>query len=574
MQKGRKKVRRVGCAHHRVAKRNTAGQKWWAQPTLQVERKMMMHRTLVGLVLVVCLAGTSQAVEPVARWDLTKSTPDVDAREVRFEDGAATFDGRSSQVIVPAEKLPPLGTLDFSISAWLHTDEFLDDVPGDIISQYDPATRRGFHLSLVNAAGVTSSQAMQRQLQFGIDNGQSEAEWTDHGRLGKAVLIWSLTVHDGQLFASTCVAEPEAAGHVYRFDGREWHDCGTVDKANSVSAMAVYNGELYVASCKYRLRGSALAESENPNNGGKIFKYVAGGKWEPCGELPNTEAVNALIVFKGKLYAGSLYAPAGFFRYEGGMSWTSLETPGKRVESMTVFNGDLYATGYDEGAIYRFNGEKWQHLGVLPEATQTYGFAIHEGSLYVSEWPHAHVFRLGPNDQWQFAGRMGMELESMPLMVYNGKMYGGTLPLAEVYRYDGGETWTRFARLDLTPDVKYRRVWSMAIFQGRLFAGVLPSGHVHSIQIGKQVTYDRPLAAGWQHVAAVREGRQLKLYVNGEAVATSTDFDPKSYDLTSTHPLTIGFGPHDHFNGKLRDVRLYHAALTAVEVHALAKSRP
>ena len=534
---------------------------------------MKARHALAGLTAAVCLAGAASAVEPVAHWELTASTPGVDARDVAFEDGAATFNGRSSQIVVPADRLPPLGTLDFTISAWLHTDDVLDDVPGDIISQYDPAERRGFHLSLVNAAGVTSSQAMQRQLQFGIDNAQSETEWTDHGRLGKAVLIWSLTVHDGQLFASTCVAEPDQAGHVYRFDGSSWHDCGTVDKANSVSAMAVYNGELYVASCKYRLRGSALSESENPNNGGKIFRYVADGQWEPCGELPNTEAVNALVVYKGQLYAGSLYAPAGFFRYEGGTNWTSLETPGKRVESMTVFNGDLYATGYDEGAIYRFNGESWQHLGVLPEATQTYGFAIHEGHLYVSEWPHAHVYRLGPNDTWEFAGRMGQELESMPLMVCNGKMYGGTLPLAEVYRYDGGEAWTRIARLDHTPDVKYRRVWSMAVFQGRLFAGVLPSGHVHSIEIGKQVTYDRPLSAGWHHVVAARDGRQLKLYVDGELVGTSTQFDPAAYDLTTDRPLTIGFGPHDHFNGRLKDVRVYHAALSDAEIRELAASR-
>jgi len=525
------------------------------------------------LLILTTLGPLASAAEPIARWELKSDAGGADAQDVTFGDGAV-FNGRTSKLTVPADRVPKLGASDFTVSAWLHTDEVLDDVPGDIISQYDPAERRGFSLSLVNAAGVTSSQAMQRQLQFGIDNAQAPGEWADHGRLGNAVLIWSLTVHDGQLFASTCVAEPDAAGHVYRFDGTEWHDCGAVDKANSVSAMAVYNGELYVASCKYRLKGSALAESENPNPGGKIFKYVADGKWEPCGQLPNTEAVNALVVYKGQLYAGSLYAPAGFFRYDGGSDWTSLETPGKRVESMTVFNGDLYATGYDEGAIYRYNGETWQHLGVLPEATQTYGFAIHEGSLYVSEWPHAHVFRLGAKDQWEFAGRMGEELESMPLMVYNGKMYGGTLPLAEVYRFDQGDMWTKISRLDLTPDVKYRRVWSMAVYQGRLFAGVLPSGHVHSVEIGKNVSYDKPLSAGWHHVAAARDGAHLKLYVDGDLVSTSTEFDPSAYDLTNDRPLTIGFGPHDHFNGKLRDVRLYKGSLTDDEIRTLAMPQP
>lgn len=542
---------------------------------------MMTRSALTGLVVLSGMASSVLGVEPVARWELTRDGSDssgqhrdAEARDVRFESGAAVFDGRSSQLTVSGDGLPSLEKGDFSISAWLHTEEALDDVPGDIVSQYDPHERRGFHLSLVTAAGVTASQSMSRQLQFGIDNARIEPEWTDHGRLGEAVLIWSLAVHDGQLFAGTCVADADAAGRVYRFDGHDWHDCGAVDRANSVSAMAVYEGELYVASCKYRLRGSALAESENPHPGGKIFKYVADGEWEPCGQLPNTEAVNSLVVYKGRLYSDSLYAPAGFFRYEGGTEWTSLETPGKRVESIAVYNGDLYATGYDEGAVYRYDGETWEHLGVLPGATQTYGFAVHAGDLYVSEWPHAHVFRLGDGDAWEFAGRMGEELESMPLMVCNGKMYGGTLPLAEVYRYDGGEEWTPIGRLDHTPDVKYRRVWSMAIFQGRLFAGVLPSGHVHSIEIGKQVTYDEPLSAGWHHVVAARDGRRLKLYVDGAQVAASSEFDPADYVLTNDQALKIGFGPHDFFNGRLCDVRMYDAALSADEVRALASSRP
>jgi hypothetical protein len=86
---------------------------------------------------------------------------------------------------------------------------------------------------------------------------------------------------------------------------------------------------------------------------------------------------------------------------------------------------------------------------------------------------------------WRSIGRLGNELESMPLLFYNGKLFGGTLPLAEVYRFDGDESWTNVGRLDHTPDVKYRRAWSMAVFQGRLFCGTLPSGHVHSVEAGK-----------------------------------------------------------------------------------------
>ena len=45
----------------------------------------------------------------------------------------------------------------------------------------------------------------------------------------------------------------------------------------------------------------------------------------------------------------------------------------------------------------------------------------------------------------------------------DGKFYAGTLPLAQVYRFDGGTKWTCTGQLDRTPDVKYRRAWSMAV---------------------------------------------------------------------------------------------------------------
>ena len=277
-----------------------------------------------------------------------------------------------------------------------------------------------------------------------------------------------------------------------------------------------------------------------------------------------------MVVYKGRLYAGSLYAPAGFFRYEGGQRWTSCGTPGgKRVESLGVFNGQIYATGYDEGAVYRYDGSEWEDLGVLDEANQTYGFAIHRGKLYVSEWPHARVFRWDEGGGWQNAGRLGEELETMPLLVYNGKMYAGTLPSASVFRFDAPD-WTHVGRLDHTPDVRYRRTWTMAVFQGRLFAGTLPSGHVHSVEIGSNVTSDRALPAGWVHLAAIRHTDRLELYVDGELVATSGRFEASDYDISNDEPLLIGAGASDYFNGMLSDVRLYGRALSPREVRDLA----
>ena len=140
------------------------------------------------------------------------------------------------------------------------------------------------------------------------------------------------------------------------------------------------------------------------------------------------------------------------------------------------------------------------------------------------------------------------------MVLYNGKAYAGTLPLAAVYRYEEGSQWTLLRRLDLTPDVRYRRVWSMATYQGQLFAGTLPTGRVWSLRAGAMVTWDRRLPGGWRHVAAVKDGRQLRLFLDGKEVAT-TSLQPGAYDLRNQEPLQIGFGAYEHFDGLMSDVR-------------------
>jgi hypothetical protein len=485
---------------------------------------------------------------------------------------AAGFDGRDDFLELPDAGRLALGTGDFALSLWVHTDGELDDVLGDLVSHYDPAERRGFHLSLQNLAGVTTSQPNFRHLHFGIDQGRIEPAWTDHGRVGNAVFVFALAVHEGALYAATCEPGADERGGVYRWDGREtWQLVGRPDACNAVSSLASFGGALYCATSKYRLRGSSLTESENPHPGGKLYRLTDAGAWELVGELPGVEAVGSMAVYRGRLYASSLYHPAGLFRYDGGTTWTACGAPdGKRCESLAVWNGSLWATGYDEAGIYRYDGERWQHTGKAGAGTQTYGLAVHRGELYVSQWPEARVFRYAGQDGWRDVGRLGNELESMPLVTYNGKLYGGTLPTAEVYRFDGDGQWTSIGRLDHTPDVKYRRVWSMAVFQGRLFCGTLPSGHVLSIEAGKNATLDRELRPGWRHVAAIRRGGRLELLVDGEPAGRSAEFRPADYDLTTKAPLRIGLGAHDYFRGRLADVRLYRGALSPEAVRKFA----
>jgi len=487
---------------------------------------------------------------------------------------AAEFNGLDTAIEIPGDaQLISKG--DFTIAAWVHLDEAQTDVPGDLLSQYDGERQRGFHLSLKTNAGVTTTQANLRQLQFGIDNGQA-SEWIDVGRPGNALLAFALTAYDGKLWAGTCEPGQDEAGRVYRYQGEQkWTDCGAPAPCNSVTALCEFDGKLYAGTGKYRLRGSALAESENAHSGGGVFRYDGDGRWIDCGQLPGVEAIGGMVVFGGKLYASSLYQPAGFFRYEGEDRWTTLETPGKRVEALGAYNGYLYATSYDGGHVYRFDGNKWEDCGQLGDAadnTQTYSFAVHRGRLFVGTWRTGRVYRFEDVNRWTDVGRLGQELEVMGMLVHNGRLIAGTLPLAEVYEYDGQQAWRRMAQLDNTPDVMYRRAWTMAEFDGRVFTSTLPSGRVYSYQAGASLMDAHAFPAGWHHVTAIKQSNRLSLFVDGRLIASST-FNPSDYDLSSQAPLTIGFGQNDFFCGRMCEIRLYERALSGDEITSLADRR-
>ncbi|MEQ1852936.1 MAG: hypothetical protein ABMA01_15260, partial [Chthoniobacteraceae bacterium] len=248
-------------------------------------------------------------------------------------------------LVITADKAPRPGTGDFSISVWAKAD-VTDRVTGDLVSQYDAKKRRGFHLTLKCNPGVTSNQANWRHLQFGIDDDKPGA-WRDCGRPGKALFAFAMATHEGALYAGTCEPGAGESGHVYRYEGGErWMDLGGLDGSNSVTALAAHEGALYAGTGRYRVAGSHLPESKNARPGGRIFRYEGGAKWVDCGQLPDTEAVGGLVVYRGRLYASSLYKPAGLFRYEGGARWTRLPDaigpdyktgePGpKRVVSLT-----------------------------------------------------------------------------------------------------------------------------------------------------------------------------------------------------------------------------------------------
>ncbi len=523
---------------------------------------------------------TSDAQEAlIAHWPLEDDAKDISGNGldavvhgVSFDpDQGAFFDGVANYLEIPhVAELNP-GTSDFAISMMIHTEANLDDTLGDLITKYDPATRKGLNFGLMNYHGVVCAQSNYRNLFFGIDDGAEPLPWVDCGRPGNAIYPMAMCVYKGDLYTGTFEMGKNEAGHLYRYLGDDqWEDCGAPFPSNAISALAVHEGELYAAASHYRSGGSSLGDSENETHGGRVYRFKGKDQWEDCGKLGESEAVYGLVSFKGKLYGSSLYAPAGLFRYDGGTTWTDVGNPGGRVEALGVHNGQLLGAGFDldYGGAYRFDDPGWTDMGTPPNTTQCYGFMQYEGELFVASWPTGKVFVLGEPGDWQDRGQLGDEKESMGMAVYNGKLYGGTLPLAQVYRYDGGTTWTNTGRLDMTPDVKYRRAWSMAVFQGKLFCGVLPSGNILSYEAGKAISHDTEMPSGWVHLVAQRTEETMSLYLNGKKVGEKTG---AGLDINNTAPLRIGFGQHDYFNGRMKDVRIYGAALDESEIAALAK---
>jgi hypothetical protein len=229
----------------------------------------------------------------------------------------------------------------------------------------------------------------------------------------------------------------------------------------------------------------------------------------------------------------------------------------------------LYAL-IDGGPVFRYEGgTSWTDCGHPAGSQQTYAGVTAGGELYVGTWPEADVFRYGGGRAWHRVGRVGYEREVMGMAIYNGKVYLGSLPMANVWRMDGDE-FTYLGTLDHAA-APLRRAWTLAVYDGRLFAGTLPSGNVQAIEAGKVATWDHVFPRGWHHVAAVKEGGRLSLYLDGRRIAQSSPFSPADYDLTTDTPLSIGGGVYERFTGAMGNVRLYRRALSEREIGQLGR---
>ncbi len=519
---------------------------------------------------------------------------------------SGTFDGISAYIEVPGGRSLKLGTGDFSLSVWIHTETDLDDVVGDVLDLYDPSLPRGVTLSVNSSSSGYQGQGSDRHVYFGIDNAHL-SDWQDCGRPSPTspYVSNSMIVYKGRLYAAITDAQNENDWcHVFRYEANQkWTDCGRVGNGRTpgVGPLIVHDGDLYAVTWTY----DWTRVSKGNYDAGRVYRYRGGTQWEDFGQPSENRTLNCAASYKGKLYVGGGPENWGVFVHEGNNQWkasnifTKDGTQRCFPHAMSRFNGRLY-TGYP--AVYSFDGDQWTYAGLpgpletIP-SLQTHSLTVYQGRLCAGTWPEAKVARYLGGEQWQEFGRVGEDgTEVNALAVYNGKLYGGSIPRAEVCRCDGVPRWPSLKRFyspegwqpglpgrAKTKEVnEWTRVTSMTVFKGKLFASigsctssVLDSpadvrGRVYCMEAGKCVSYDDDLGPGWKHLVAIREGGCLKLYIGGKQVAKSSSFDPAEYDVSTDRPLRIGFGQTDYFSGTIAHVRIYNRALSNVEIRRLS----
>jgi hypothetical protein len=183
------------------------------------------------------------------------------------------------------------------------------------------------------------------------------------------------------------------------------------------------------------------------------------GAWEDCGRpsLTSNYISNSLTVFNGDLYAANTDAVreedwSHVFRYRGGQTWEDCGRVGslkaRGAGPMIVHRGHLYAASWNYD---------WTRVGVVQPGRPPY------------EADFCRVYRYAGGQRWEDCGQPGQCRRLFGLASFRGRLYV-TAEDGRCYVHDGDKTWTECGRF---PNYGH----PMGVHNGRLYAGVLnPAG--------------------------------------------------------------------------------------------------
>lgn len=553
----------------------------------------------------------------IAHWPLAGNSADIvgghhgTAEALGFTEGptgrasgAAEFDGCRSRIRIDDRPALRLGTGDFTFAAWVRCKTPMSHVFGDILSKFDPVGRTGINLHMAGSSPAYSSMSDQRHVHFGIDDGYVGA-WEDYGKPEPtSSSVTALATWRGELYAGIADgATPEQTCRVFRHRGNQsWEDCGRLcadPNVRSVMSMFVHNDRLYAGSGNWDWARAQGAIPGFVPSKVHVYEYQGGKEWRDLGQVGEGYRVMCMGSFNGDLYAGMDRGGGGkVFRYDG-RQWIDCGAPdGINIESFLPSGGELYVATH--GRVYRYGGGRdWICIGKDPHGiNQIHCMAEIDGKLWIGTWPQGYVLRQDAPGEWTNVGRLGIPPglhecnEVMDLRVHNGKLYAALIPKAQVWRYESDGHWTLMAslasRLEFDPEKTetWCRVTCLDSHGGRLCAATGSCysraehqdaedtlGRVHALTTGQVCSHEHDIGGGWTHLAAVRSGKETRLYVNGSLSATSHAPARTTFDLSNASPLFIGYGPQTFFRGAIADVRLYGGALSAEAVRALADTK-
>jgi hypothetical protein len=512
---------------------------------------------LLALLAVVCAACPGSLV---SYWPFDAGALDVVGTNNGVNHGAVSvagkagnafsFDGVDDYVSVADANSLDFGSGSFSVSAWVYTDAALSDVVGDVVSKFDPVAKKGFNFNVLSNTG--GPQSNYRNTQFGINDNKQDTAWAE--KAPSVGQILPLAVFNGKLYGGA-----GETGKLYEWNGVDaW-----VEKApklalgdeTEVSSLAVFNGKLYGTTA----------------GGGKLVEWNGVNAWAQKAPMLGTETtLPSLAVFNGKLYGGT-GTNGRLFEWNGVDAWAQkapMLGSETHISSLAVFNGKLYGGTYPGGKLYEWTGSAWvERAPQLNGQVDIRSLAVFNGKLYGSAWGGGRLFEWNGVDAWvEKAPKLGSEIIILSLAVFNGKLYGSTgTSGGKLYEWNDNNAWVEKA--PLMGSETY--VYSLAVFNGKLYASALLGGNLFEWKSGVAVSQNSELGSGWRHLAAVRDGGVLRLYVDGVLVGTSSAFVAGDYDLSNAQALLIGFGAQDYFNGRIDDLAVFNTALSQDNITAV-----
>lgn len=281
-------------------------------------------------------------------------------------------------------------------------------------------------------------------------------------------------------------------------------------------AMKSYGGYLYVGT-------------QNPNEGGEIWRYAPESGWEQlvAGGLGNIEnmGVRTFVEFKNRLYASTNNHETGgevwrMSEDRRGVAWERVMEPGfgtpdnTSIRGLVVYDGYLYAGTYNFPTGYEVwrspDGDNWERI-LEGGFGSVYNFAaavmtVHHDKLLVGTWnmdEGLEIWEWSDADGWEMSAGCGFgdphNWNAVSMKLYKGDVYVGTGNMAsgaEVWRFSDGSGWEKVGPGGFgNPYNVYH--WYMETYRGRLYVGTMDfkwfgfAGHelwsYHDVQGWKQI---------------------------------------------------------------------------------------